>query len=193
MGREIGKICTCNFGGKPLRKRSLGKTWRWDDNIKRELWETVRIEWRGNSIQRLSKDCKRSTKIWELMSLLHTSIKSQGCDSSGRFVFYKLTLHRFVRMVMEPLVWTQWEKAGQEEPHWNKRQTTRVIYSTPTNTNSFSKVQGLAQEVHGLFTQDTISIAQCTHGLWTVEFSNGRLGASHCCSASVVFVYSLPP
>ena len=118
---------------------------------------------------------------------------SQWCDSCGRFIFYKLTLHRFVRMVTGPLVWTQWEKAGQEEPHWNKRQTTRVIYSAPTNTNSFSKVRGLTQEVLGLFPRDTIRIAQCMHGLWTVEFSNGRLGASHYCSKRVVFGYSLPP
>jgi hypothetical protein len=31
------------------------------------------------------------------------------------------------------------------------------------------------------------------HGLWTVEFSNGRLRASHYCSDRVVFGYSLPP
>ena len=108
-------------------------------------------------------------------------------DSSGRFVFYKLTLHRFVRMVMGPLVWTQWEKAGQEEPHWNKRQTTRVIYSTSTTTSSFSNVGGLTQEVLGLFTRNKIRIARCMHGFWSVEFSSSRLGASHYCSYGVVF------
>jgi hypothetical protein len=38
---EENKKCTCSFGGKPLRKWSLGTTWRWDDSIKTELWETV--------------------------------------------------------------------------------------------------------------------------------------------------------
>jgi len=34
---EENTKCTCNFDGKPVRKWSLGKTWRWDDNIKTAL------------------------------------------------------------------------------------------------------------------------------------------------------------
>lgn len=41
---EENKKSTCNFGGKTVSKWSLGKTWRWDDNIKTELWETERVQ-----------------------------------------------------------------------------------------------------------------------------------------------------
>lgn len=55
---EENMKCTCNFGGKPLRKWSLGKTWRWDDNIRQRFGRL----WGSNEDGTQSKDYPRTVK-----------------------------------------------------------------------------------------------------------------------------------